>query len=112
MDRFHPSKKREQGMPDARRTRSLVREERKRTSSHHRFAETFRHSLRDGFTVSFVLAPETGLVVSVAGANAQDIHAGLISASGYQAHTTSPSASLALVLRKRKASTASRVQRS
>jgi hypothetical protein len=29
--------------------------------SRHRFAETFRHSLRDGFTVSFVLAPETGL---------------------------------------------------
>jgi len=30
--------------------------------------ETHRHSLRDGFTVSFVLSPEIGLVVSVAGA--------------------------------------------
>jgi hypothetical protein len=32
-----------------------------RTSSHRRFAETFRHSPRDGFTVSFVLSQETGL---------------------------------------------------
>ena len=29
--------------------------------SHHRYAETFRHSLRDGFTVSFALFPGTGL---------------------------------------------------
>jgi hypothetical protein len=33
--------------------------------SHHRSAEINRHSLRDGFTVSFVLAPETGLFASV-----------------------------------------------
>ena len=38
-------------------------------------------------TVSFVLAPETGLVVSVGG-NARALPR--ISASGYQAHTTSP----------------------
>jgi hypothetical protein len=30
-------------------------------ASHHRSAKTVRHSLRDGVTVSFVLAPETGL---------------------------------------------------
>jgi hypothetical protein len=30
--------------------------------------ETFRHSLRDGLTVSFVLSPEIGLCVSVVGA--------------------------------------------
>jgi hypothetical protein len=53
-----------------RRTRGLVCKEESTRVSHHRFAETIRHSLRDGFTVSFVLAPETGLVVSVAGANA------------------------------------------
>jgi hypothetical protein len=29
--------------------------------SHHRCAETFRHSLRDGFTAYFVLSPVTGL---------------------------------------------------
>ena len=29
--------------------------------SHHRSAETIRHSLRDGLTVSFVVSPETGL---------------------------------------------------
>ena len=42
-------------------------------------------------TVSFVLAPETGLVVSVIGVM-PGIITNLISASGYQAHTTSPSA--------------------
>jgi hypothetical protein len=40
-------------------------------------------------TASFVLAPETGFLVSV-GDNARALHR--ISASGYQAHTTSPSA--------------------
>jgi hypothetical protein len=29
--------------------------------SHHRSAETFRHSLRDGFTAYSGLSPETGL---------------------------------------------------
>jgi hypothetical protein len=42
-------------------------------------------------TVSFVLAPETGLFVSVIGAM-HGIVANLTSASGCQAHTTSPSA--------------------
>ena len=47
-------------------------------------------------TASFVLAPETGLCVSV-GDNARALHR--ISASGYQAHTTSPSATTRLVER-------------
>ena len=47
-------------------------------------------------TVSSVLAPETGLFVSV-GDNARALHR--ISASGYQAHTASPSAIGAFVLR-------------
>jgi hypothetical protein len=37
-------------MPDARRTRSLVCKGRKHTSSHDRYAETIRHSLRDSVT--------------------------------------------------------------
>src|ERR1700722_9966916 len=49
-------------MPGAQRTHSLAWKMKNHTSfSHHRFADTVRHSLRDGFTVSFVLAPETGL---------------------------------------------------
>jgi len=38
-----------------------VRKVKAHKHSHHRLAETFRHSLRDGFTVSFVVSPETGL---------------------------------------------------
>jgi hypothetical protein len=58
-------------------------------------------------TVSFVLAPETGLYclrprrdAGVSGPPGRHRHiiAKLISASGYQAHTTSPSASAPLVL--------------
>jgi hypothetical protein len=56
-----------------------------------------RHSLRDGFTVSFVLAPETGLCCLRRQRDCRSILASLISASGYQAHTTSPSASVRLV---------------
>jgi hypothetical protein len=49
-------------MPGARRTHSLACNEEKHTSfGHHRSAETSRHSLRGVFTVSLVLAPETGL---------------------------------------------------
>jgi hypothetical protein len=46
-------------------------------------------------TVSFVLAPETGFVASVISAMRE--HYRRISASGYQAHTTSPSASMRVV---------------
>ncbi len=35
-------------MPDAWRTRSLVCKGRKHTSSHYRYVETIRHSLRNG----------------------------------------------------------------
>ena len=48
-------------MPGARCTRSLVCEIKSIRVSHHRFTETFRHSLRDGVTVSFEVSPETGL---------------------------------------------------
>jgi hypothetical protein len=49
-------------MPGARCTHSLAWKIKNHTSfSHYRFTEINRHSLHDGFTVSFVLAPETGL---------------------------------------------------
>jgi hypothetical protein len=48
-------------------------------------------------TASFVVSPETGLVVSVIGAM-QSIVANLISAPGYQDRTTSPSASMPFVM--------------
>jgi hypothetical protein len=54
-------------MPGAQRARSLVCKGRKHTSSHHGHAGNARHSPRNGFTVSFVLAPETGFIVSVPG---------------------------------------------
>jgi hypothetical protein len=38
-----------------------VRMKKAHERSHYRYAETIRHSLRDGFTVSFVLSPETWL---------------------------------------------------
>ena len=74
-----------------------VRRMKAHKNSHHRLAETFRHSLRDGFTASFVLSPGTGLSCP---RRLQDHYlASLISASGYQDHTTSPSATAPLVLR-------------
>jgi hypothetical protein len=78
-------------MPGASRTRSLARKVKKRTSVVTAgLPEPLRHFPRDGFTVCFVLAPETGL--SCLRHPRDHRLAGLISASGYQAHTTSPSA--------------------
>ena len=49
-------------MPGARRTRSLACEmKRAHERSHHRFARTARHSLRDGLSAYSVLSPVTGL---------------------------------------------------
>jgi hypothetical protein len=57
-----PSKSRAQGKPGARRTRSLAcRIKKAHERSHHRFAETIRPSLRNGFNGYFVLSPVTGL---------------------------------------------------
>jgi len=47
-------------MPGAWLARSLVCKSRKHTSSRHRFAETSRHSLRDGFTTYSALSPAIG----------------------------------------------------
>jgi len=45
-------------MPGAGRTRSLVCKNKKANEhSHHRLAETIRHSLRNGFTAYSVLSP-------------------------------------------------------
>jgi hypothetical protein len=49
-------------MPGALCTRSLACELKKaHERSYHRYAETLRHSPRDGFTAYFVLSPVTGL---------------------------------------------------
>jgi hypothetical protein len=49
-------------------------------------------------TVSFVLSPEIGLFVTVAGAIAEAIVASVMPASRHQDHTTSPSAKASFVL--------------
>src|SRR5215472_4605647 len=50
---------RAQGMPGARRTHSLVCKNKKANErSHHRLAETLRHSLHDGVTTYSALSPE------------------------------------------------------
>jgi hypothetical protein len=52
-------------------------------------------------TVSFVLSPVIGLLVTVVGAIAEAIVAGLMPASRHQDHTTSPSDLLAFVWRNK-----------
>ena len=53
-------------MPGVCRTRSLAYEGRKYASCHHRYAETVRHSLRNGFTAYSVLSLECrGLIASI-----------------------------------------------
>jgi len=56
------NEQRGQGMPDAwPHPQPRVKTKTTHEFSHHRLAETFRHSLRDGFTVSFALFPVIGL---------------------------------------------------
>jgi len=45
-------------MPGVCRTRSLAYEGRKYASRHYRYAETVRHSLRNGFTAYSVISLE------------------------------------------------------
>ena len=72
------------------RPQPRVRKWKSTRASHHRFAVTIRHSLRDGVTASFALSPEIGLVVSVCRVMRRII-ATLTSPSRCQDHTTSPS---------------------
>jgi hypothetical protein len=74
------------------------------SNSHHRHNAIIRHSLRDGFTGSFVLSPGIGLSCP---RHRREYLANLTPASRRQDHTTSPSASGALV-KALSASTASR----
>jgi len=92
-----PRRKRAQGMSGAWHTRSLVCEGRKHTSSHHRYAETIRHSLRNGFNGLSSCSPRSAGLDSLR--RSPIIAASLIPASGDQDHTTSPSALVAFVLR-------------
>ena len=48
-------------MPGVWLARSLVRRKESTRVSHHRFAETIRHSLRNGFTTYSALSPAIGL---------------------------------------------------
>src|ERR1700730_5675066 len=66
--------------------------------SHHRFAETLRHSLRGGFNGYFALSPVTGLFCHRRSRGF--LLENLTPASGRQDHTTSPSGSAPLVLRR------------
>jgi hypothetical protein len=61
----------------------------------HRFTGLNRHSLRNGFTVSFVLSPVTVLFVTVIPEKRQPPR-NLTPASGRQDHTTSPYATVAV----------------
>jgi hypothetical protein len=71
------------------RTHSLACEWKKHTSlSHHRSSRITRHSLRDGFTVSFALSPETWLCCLRRRRDAK--HPRQLDTC--QDHTTSPSA--------------------
>jgi hypothetical protein len=56
-----PRKKRAQGMPGARCTRSLACKIKNTRVSHHRFTGAFRHSPRDGFPAYSALSLVTGL---------------------------------------------------
>jgi hypothetical protein len=94
-----PRKQRAQGKPGARCTRSLACKMKKAYEhSHHRFAETIRPSLRNGFTAYIALSPVTGLFCHRR--LAELLPRNLTPASGRQDHTTSPSALASLVLRR------------
>ena len=91
-------------MPGARCTRGLVCEVHKQKCTRaYRFSGGIRHSLRNGFTAYFVLAPVTGLLATVIKRIAPH---NLTPAPGRQAHTTSPYASAPFV-KSASASTAS-----
>jgi hypothetical protein len=96
-----PQKQRAQGKPGALAgTRSLAcKMEEAHERSHHRSTGIPGLPCAMVLTVSFVLAPETGLVCLRRRPQCVSIAADLISASGYQAHTTSPSAFVPFVFR-------------
>ena len=56
------------------RTRSLACKIKNTQASHHRFAETFRPSLRNGFNGCFVLSLVIGFVATIPGAMRQHCH--------------------------------------
>ena len=83
-------------MPGARYTHSLVRKMREaHERSRHGYTEISRHSLRDGFNGFLRALPGDRALLAPSPAR---VLTGLISASGYQNHTTSPSASARFAL--------------
>ena len=87
-----PPKQREQGMPGVWLARSLVRRKESTRVSHHRFAETIRHSLRDGFTTYSALSPAIGLSCHRRPARCEASSPNLTPASRRQDHAASSSA--------------------
>jgi hypothetical protein len=77
-----------------------VRKVKAHKHSHHRLAETFRHSLRDGFNGFLRDLPGDRACLSPSSARCESIVANLMPASRHQDHTTSPSATAPLVLRR------------
>jgi|SRR5665213_2796559 len=75
--------------------RSRVQGVERDAHEHTGSAEAVRPSLRNGFTVSFVLSLATGFFVTIIRVM-RSIIANLTPASGRQDHTTSPSASRAV----------------
>src|SRR5581483_8992752 len=68
-------------------------------ASHHRFTGTIRPSLRNGFNGFLRARPGDRAFLPPSPARCVSIDTNLISASGYQAHTTSPSTDNAHVFR-------------
>src|SRR2546429_9452777 len=90
---------RAQGRPGACCTRGLACDLRKQNGTRaYRAAGTLRPSLRDGFTVYFVLSPENGSFASVA-REKLSLLSDLTPAPRRPNHTTSPYASGAYVYR-------------
>jgi len=89
---------RAQGMPGARSARSLACKVESTRVSHHGHAGSPGIPRAMVLTVSFALSPVTGLIATVASRVAS---ADLTPASGRQDHTTSPSASSAVRLKRR-----------
>jgi hypothetical protein len=87
-----PQHQREQGMPDALRTRSLACKVKSTQASHHRYAETIRHSPRDGFTTYSALSSVIGLCCHRPRRDALGIIGRLTPASRRQDHAASSSA--------------------
>ena len=101
--KHHARKQRAQETPGARpHPQPRVRIEKSTRASHHRLSRIIRRFLRNGFNGFLRALPGEPGLLSPSPAQCASIAADLISASGYQDHTTSPSAFRSLVSRYQK----------